>query len=78
MEKGVRTLFERMLYFGLKSLKMEMMYSHCRGRGLCHLRVWTGLEFLLLDVGSVFARKLKEHLLRALLPLLEPVEEHRF
>lgn len=33
---------------------------------------------LLPDVGSVFARKLKEHLLRARFPLLEPVEEHRF
>ena len=49
---------------------MDVMCFHCRESRLCHLRVGTGLGILLLRVESVFARRRKEYLSRALLPPL--------
>lgn len=53
---------------------MEATCFLCRESRLCLLSV----GILLLDVESVFARRTKEYLSRALLPLLKVVERAKF
>lgn len=81
----MRILFLGTLYCGTKlgeynlqlGIKMEGMYFPCKQSNQCHFNVGTGLGILLPDVQSVFARRPKEYLRRALLPLLKVVERTR-